>query len=188
MASKHEILTSNSLSLPNLHRELLLVIRLTFWFACFLAIVGVFWRPPLASVALLSFFLALLVAVEWASRRLSSKEVKVKQSSPSAESLESSDETVQQQITRSRTSEGIDRFEGTFWAEFPVDAMTATVHIPFCPAFERVPKVQVFHGDETDASLRITSLKTLGMRIDVKRNDAEIDRLCFVVVAEESGD
>jgi hypothetical protein len=87
-------------------------------------------------------------------------------------------------MIRSRTSEGLDRLEGTFWAEFPEDAMTTTVHIPFCPAFERTPKVQVFPVDETDTQLRITSQKPFGVRVDVKRNTVEIDRLCFAMTAE----
>ena len=157
------------------------VIRLTFWFACFLAIIGAAWRPPLASVGLIVFFLVLLVALEWASRRL------IAQKSPptSLQSPLPQSETVQQQMTRTRTIEGLDRLESTFWAEFPADAMTATVHIPFCPAFERVPKVQVLPADATSASLRIVSPKTFGVRIDVKRNNLESDHICFVVVAEE---
>jgi len=94
-------------------------------------------------------------------------------------------DTVQQRMTRSTTAEGLDRLEGTFWAEFPADAMTTTVHIPFCPAFESVPKVQVFPVEETDANLRIVSTKTFGMRVDVRRNNLGIDRLCFAVVATD---
>ena len=109
------------------------------------------------------------------------------------------DNDIRQQVVRSKTAKGLDRLDGTFWAEFPADARTVTVHIPFCPAFERVPKVQVFPINETDmdetgsqetiqerdTQLRIVSAKTYGARIDVKRNNREIDRLCFAIVAEE---
>jgi len=169
---------SPSFSLPNWHRVLLQVVRLPFWFACFWAIAGVAWRPPLASVGLVALFLLLCVAIEWASRRLSVKKLS------KTNSTEPVDETVRQQMIRSKTSEGLDRLEGTFWAEFPEDAMTTTVHIPFCPAFERTPKVQVFPVDETDAQLRITLQKTFGVRVDIKRNTVEIDRLCFALTAE----
>ena len=152
------------------------VCRLCFWYACFLAIIGVVWRPPLASVGLIAIFLVLLVAVEWGSRRLTAKK------GPS--SLLPKPETVQQQMTRTKTAEGLDRLEGTFWAEFPEDALTTTVHIPFCPAFESIPKVQVVLVNETDANLRIVLTKTFGVRVDVKRNDLEIDRVCFAAVAE----
>jgi len=167
----------SSLLFPNC-RLLSAVFRLSFWFACFLAIIGVAWRPPLASIGLIAIFLVLLVAVEWASRRLTAKKLLP----PLSES-----ETVQQRMTRTKTAEGLDRLDGTFWAEFPADTMTTTVHIPFCPAFESVPKVQVFSTDETDAtdvSVRIVSPKMFGVRVDIKRNNLDIDRLCFTIIAD----
>ena len=173
------MLTPNSYLLPNWHRGLLQTFRLPFWFACFWAVVGVAWRPPLASVALIALFLMLLVAVEWASRRLIAKKL------PKIESAEPMDETVRQQIIRSKTAEGGDRIDGTFWAEFSEGAMTTTIHIPFCPAFERIPKVRVFPVDETDAHLRIAPPKTFGVRVDVKRNNLLNNRLCFAIIVEE---
>jgi len=154
------------------------VFLLPLWLACLLAIVGTVWRPLLASVGLMSIFLVLLVAIEWASRRLTIKK-------PKTQTVEPRDKTiVQQQMARSKTAEGWDHIEGTFWAEFPADTMTTTVHIPFCPAFEKVPKVQVFPVDDTDVNLRIVSPKMFGVRVDVKRNDLETRRICFAVVAE----
>jgi hypothetical protein len=100
------------------------------------------------------------------------------------ESAEPTEEAVQQQMIRTKTAEGRDRLDGTFWAEFPEEAMTTTVHIPFCPAFDRVPKVQVFPVNAADASLRVSLPKTFGVRVDVKRNHLEIDRLCFAMIAE----
>ena len=157
-----------------------LALRLPFWFACVLAIVGVAWRTPLESVGLLAIFLLLLVAFEWGSRRISTTKSPVKKSLS-----DETDENVQQRITRSKTAEGLDRLDGTFVAEFPVDAMTATVHIPFCPAFESAPEVQVFPLDESDANIRISSIKPFGMRVDVKRSDAEIDRISFAVIVHD---
>ena len=131
-----------------------------------------------ASVGLLVIFLGLLVAVEWTTRRLTSKKL----NSPSATPEKA---TVLQQMTRSKTAEGLERLEGTFWVEFPAEALTATVHIPFCPAFSGIPKVQAFPAEETDAGLRITSLpKPFGVRIDVKRSGSAIGRFCVAVIAE----
>ena len=156
--------------------SLLQAIRLPFWFACFWVVVGTVWRPPLASVILLALFIVLLVAVEWMSRRLTTKNI-LPSSSPETE-------FVLQQMIRTKTPEGLDRLDGTFWAEFPAEAMTATVHIPFCPAFATIPKVQVFPVDETSAYVRIAPPKTFGVRVDVKRNSLKTDRLCFVVSVE----
>lgn len=172
------MITSDSPLFPNWHRELLQTLRLPFWFACFWAVIGTVWRPPLASVGLIAFFLILLVLVEWGSRRFATKKL------PKGQSAVPVDETVRQQMIRSKTAEGLERLDGTFWAEFPAEAMTATVHIPFCPAFERVPTVQVFPVDETDAHLRIASPKTFGVRVDVKRNNVEMERFQFAVIAE----
>ena len=172
------------MSTPNTYlltpHSLLQSIRLPFWFACFLAVIGVAWRTPLASVMLLSIFLVLLVAFEWASRRLLSRKTPLQKTSKS----EPVDEHVQQQMVRTKTAEGLERLDGTFCVEFPTDALTATVHIPFCPVFEKVPKIQVFPVDESGASLRIISPKVFGVRVDVKRNDLETRRFCFAVVAE----
>jgi len=157
---------------------LLQVIRLPFWFACFWAVIGTVWRPPLASISLISIFLVLLLAVEWLSRRLTTKKL------PKPVSAVPIEETLRQQMIRSKTAEGTDRLDGTFWIEFPAEAMTATVHIPFCPAFERAPSVQVFPVDATDVQLRVLSPKKFGMRVDVKRNNLITHRLCFTVIAE----
>jgi len=131
---------------------------------------------------LLVFFITLLIVVEWATRRLTTKKL-----SPSSKTglTDPMDETIQQQMIRSKTSEGSDRLDGTFLVLFPAKAMTATVHIPFCPAFERVPKVQVFPVDEADAQLRIVTIKMFGVRIDVKRSHPTTHRLRLAVVAEE---
>jgi len=148
------------------------------WFACFWAVVGTAWRPPLASIGLIGIFLVLLLAVEWGSRHLTEKKL------PKSVPDEPIDENLRQQVIRSKTAEGLDRLDGTFWTEFPAEAMTATVHIPFCPAFERVPSVKVFPVDATDVQLRVAAPKKFGIRIDVKRSNLEIDRLCFAVIAE----
>jgi hypothetical protein len=157
---------------------LLQALRLPFWFACFWAVIGVAWRPPMASVGLITIFLGLLVSIEWASRRLSANKL------PKIDTTEPMEDTIKQQTIRTQTAEGVDRFEGTFWAEFPTNAMSTTVHVPFCPAFERVPKVQVFSVDETGLHLRITSPKTFGVRIDIKRNNLETARHRFAMIAE----
>ena len=151
-------------------------VRLCFWFACFWAIIGVIWRPPLSSVGLIAVFLLLLIAVEWVSRRLAAEK-------PLPFPFQGT-ETVQQQMIRTTTAGGLDRLNGTFWAEFPADALTTTVHIPFCPAFKSVPKVQVLPMEETDANLRVVSPKAFGVRVDVRRENLDVHRLCFAVVAE----
>lgn len=154
-------------------------VRWPFWFACLLAAIGVVWPSPLVSIVLLFLCLVLLVAIEWAVRWTGPPLT-------GGTSPTQCDENVQQQITRSKTAEGNDRLDGTFLVTFPADTMTVTVHIPFCPAFQRVPNVQVFLVDKTNASLRMISPKTFGVRVDVKRNDQETQFLRFAIVVEEA--
>jgi len=181
---------TNLYPLPNWPRELLLVIRLSFWFACFWTVIGTLWRPPLASLGLLFIFLVLTAVVEWLSRQLNPKYA------PAESRLMPSDTPNApwlQKMTRIKTEEGLDRLEGTFLAEFPEGAATTTVHIAFCPAFEQTPTIQIFPlGDipdsETDSSFRIVQSKPYGVRIDVKRTDlhteSDTDRMYFTIVAE----
>jgi len=171
--------TTNSQFLSS--HSLLQAVRLPFWLACFLAAIGITWRTPLASVALLSTFLLLLVTIEWIARRLTATKFILHKTS----TIESADETFQQQMMRSKTAEGLDRLDGTFCVEFPTDTMSATVHIPFCPAFDKVPKIQVFPMDTTHSNLRMMPPKMFGVRVDVKRSSLETKRLRFAIIAEE---
>ena len=176
---------------PNWYRELLRSVRWPFWFACFWAAAGVFWRDPFSSVLLISVFLLLLVAVvrlprRWEIRQL--QRIKIADTGAvNAESMDADavDGVIHQQLIRSRTSAGQERLDGTFWAEFPPGTMTVTVHIPFCPPFAGVPKVQVYPIDDSGVHVRIVLPKPYGVRIDVKQNHRHKDRICLAMIAEE---
>ena len=183
MTTKQPLFTTAICRLPS---AIFLTCRLCLWFACYWAIIGVVWRPPLASVVLITLSLLLLIAFEWASRWWTAKKLPPSPLLPSFP-LPKGD-IVQQTITRTKTAEGRDRLDGTFWVDFLAETKTTTVHIPFCPAFERVPNVQVFPVEETDVHFRILSPKTFGVRIDVRRNNLEVDRLCFAVVVTDTSE
>ena len=178
-----------------LYRELLLAIRLSVWFACFWAIAGTFWRPPLTTLALTLFFLAIVFAVEWFSQTFQTKtgkaktcllkRLQTKTTTPNNTKIPQTQPLLQN--TRSKTPEGLDRLEGTFWADFPDGAKTVTVHIPFCPAFSQVPKLQIFPVDEPEANVRIVQAKPHGIRVDVKRSHLDSSRLCFAFEATADG-
>lgn len=89
-----------------------------------------------------------------------------------------------QRTIRCRTEEGIDRFEGTFLVEFRPDQSTASVHVPFCPAFETIPSVDVYFLDEADAKLNVAETQLFGTRIDVKRKASAPTKFPIAVVAE----
>ncbi len=104
-----------------------------------------------------------------------------------AEELEESeefDEGITQQLVRRRTDEGTDRLEGTFLVEFPENQRTASVHVPFCPAFEGTPKIDVVLLDGEDATLSVVKPKPFGVRIDAKRRENAVGTVRILVVAE----
>ena len=149
----------------------------------------------MASLGLLPIFLVLLIIVEWLTRRLNPKH------SPADGNLsisETANALPHQRITRIKTAEGLDRFEGTFLAEFPPGTTMTTVHVAFCPAFEHTPTIEILpageiSADKAEVNFRIVQSKPYGMRIDVKRNNvcAESDagqvRFTIVAVGESPG-
>lgn len=97
---------------------------------------------------------------------------------------ESLDGNTTQHIVRTRTEAGTDRFEGTFLIEFLDRQGTAGIHIPFCPAFGSVPRIEAFLLDEEAAKIAAMTPHPYGVRIDVKREPAAASRFHIAVVAE----
>jgi hypothetical protein len=94
------------------------------------------------------------------------------------------DNSVTQKIVRRSAETGKDRLEGTFLVEFHDDQLTSTIHIPFCPAFESNPNVEVFLLDDVDIKWNIFKPRHFGVRIDFKRNSFETKKIRIMVVAE----
>jgi hypothetical protein len=94
------------------------------------------------------------------------------------------DDSVTQKIVRCSGETGKDRLEGTFLVEFHDDQLTATIHIPFCPAFESDPNVEVFLLDDVDIKWNIFKPRHFGVRIDFKRNSLDAKKIRIMVVAE----
>ncbi|MDR1480583.1 MAG: hypothetical protein LBJ00_16750 [Planctomycetaceae bacterium] len=87
-----------------------------------------------------------------------------------------------QQMTRSKTESGGERLEGYFLVEFEGDQLTAYVHVPFCPVFERLPAVDAYLVDAVEAKLTVAKIQRFGARIDVKRANINVNSLRLVVV------
>ncbi|MDR0338335.1 MAG: hypothetical protein LBI18_14760 [Planctomycetaceae bacterium] len=94
------------------------------------------------------------------------------------------DRSITQKIVRRFTETGKDQVEGIFLVGFQDSQLTATIHIPFCPAFEYNPKVEVFLLDDVDVKWNIFEPRPFGVRIDLKRNSCEIQQTRIMVVAE----
>lgn len=98
------------------------------------------------------------------------------------ESGEECDEATQR-LVRRRTDENVDQLEGSFLVEFDEDQLTAVMHVPFCPAFDTVPNVDVFLLDEVPAKLIVSEPQIFGVRVEVKRDKSAPDRLRLVLLA-----
>lgn len=79
------------------------------------------------------------------------------------------DENAIQQWTRIETPEGDQLLEGWVRIEFPPDRKTANIHIPFCPPFKSIPKIETLQLDGPETKITIAQLMPFGARIDIKR-------------------
>jgi hypothetical protein len=77
-------------------------------------------------------------------------------------------EQILQQLTRFRTEEGHDALRGTLAAEFPAGERQLTLHVAFCPPFERIPEVDADLADDSDASVKLTQILHNGAQLEVR--------------------
>ena len=157
---------------------LLLTTQFALWTACALAVLGIGWRsvPFDRHILLFGFFVALTAIAELVWWRRPSHAPPLDEEEFAEEEF---DDNATQRITRSRTDEGTERLEGTFLVEFAPDQRTASVHVPFCPAFETTPNVEALLLDG-EATLSVVKPRPFGVRVDVKRHGDEPVRILVV--------
>ncbi|MDR1484466.1 MAG: hypothetical protein LBT09_06545 [Planctomycetaceae bacterium] len=90
-----------------------------------------------------------------------------------------------QQIIRSKTDSGGERLEGYFLVEFVCGQAAASVHVPFYPAFARLPEVEAYLIDAADAKLTVAKVQHFGARVEIKRTNKNADKLRLAVVVLE---
>jgi hypothetical protein len=77
-----------------------------------------------------------------------------------------------QQITRYRAADGTHAIRGTLLAEFAAGERTATLHVAFCPPFERLPTVEAEALNGCFADVKVAQLLHNGIQIDVRLPEA----------------
>jgi hypothetical protein len=164
----------------------LILSRLVLYPAAFLALCGFAWRTqPLFSAPQIGlFFLGIVLAglIFFVEKKSHSARQLCRGRSSAVPS------NTQQHIIRHRTEIGTDRLEGTFLVEFQENQLTATLHIPFCPAFTAMPKIEVCVLDADDAKTTLVQIQPFGVRIDVKRQlPTAVVHLAVIAVAEDTG-
>jgi hypothetical protein len=163
----------------------LLTTQFALWTACALAVFGICWRsvPFDLRILFFGFVVAVLAVAElvWWKRPKDTGSRLSPKGGPEefVEEEEEFDASATQQIVRSRIEDGTERLEGTFLVEFAPEQRTASVHVPFCPAFETEPMVEALLLDG-DATLSVVKPRSFGVRIDVKRRDDEPVRILVV--------
>lgn len=85
---------------------------------------------------------------------------------------ESNSETVIQRLTRIRTADAGETIHGTLVAEFAAGERQTTLHIAFCPPFERLPEVETNVADDSDADIRLSQVLHNGAQFEVRRPQA----------------
>jgi hypothetical protein len=75
-----------------------------------------------------------------------------------------------QKLTYVRTTDSA-RIEG--WLRVPIEAgqRTLIAHVAFCPAFHRVPQVEVEPVDGPDCTIRATTIFPWGVRFEIKLDE-----------------
>jgi hypothetical protein len=73
-----------------------------------------------------------------------------------------------QQLTRYRATDGTQSIHGTLLAEFEPGDRTATLHVAFCPPFERLPTVEFEAIDDSDVTVKILQLLHNGVQFEVR--------------------
>ncbi len=105
-------------------------------------------------------------------------DVPVAEAEPSArDPLEDAapDENVTQQLTRSCTADGAEQLAG--WLRMPLAAgqRSGSVHLAFCPPFDRTPELSVDQLDGPRARVKTAQLLPHGARLDLKLSAAAAD-------------
>jgi hypothetical protein len=76
-----------------------------------------------------------------------------------------------QQVTRCRDNQGYESVVGTLLAEFEPTERIATVHVAFCPPFERLPYVEAEAIDGPSATIKVAQVLHNGARLEVRRDE-----------------
>lgn len=75
---------------------------------------------------------------------------------------------VLQQLTRSRSADGVETIRGELVAEFAPGDRIAILHVAFCPPFERLPAVAAKRTSGPACEIRIAQILHQGARLEVR--------------------
>lgn len=82
--------------------------------------------------------------------------------------LSSTPETLLQQLTRSRTSEGVEMIRGTLLAEFVPGERSVDLFVGFCPPFEHLPDMETELEAATDVEVKLVQVLHNGAQFEIR--------------------
>jgi hypothetical protein len=77
-----------------------------------------------------------------------------------------------QELTRSRSADGVETIRGTLVAEFLPGDRLAILQIAFCPPFERIPAVRVARIEGPTCDVKLAQILHQGARLEVRLSRA----------------
>ena len=91
------------------------------------------------------------------------------------------DKTLLQQVSRSRTTEGVETLHAWLKASFQAGQLRTSVHLAFCPPFERTPEVDFEQSNGPDAQIQLGQLLAYGVRLDVKLDAPSVEPVSVLI-------
>jgi hypothetical protein len=88
-------------------------------------------------------------------------------------SIERSDESTRQWMTRQSLPDGTDQIEGAIRVLFAAGQKLASVHVPFSPPFAATPQVECELDGTDPARWKLSVAYAYGMRIELKRESSD---------------
>jgi hypothetical protein len=73
-----------------------------------------------------------------------------------------------QTLTRYRTADGTETIRAQLRAEFPPNERMTTLHVAFCPPFEKLPTVEAYLTDDITADVNLTQVLHHGAQIEIR--------------------
>lgn len=95
-----------------------------------------------------------------------------RRSSPARIASDTAAGLILQQLTRSRTADGVEVIRGNLVAEFAPGDRFAILHVAFCPPFEQLPAVEAERTSGPACEIKIAQILHQGARLEVRLSRA----------------
>jgi hypothetical protein len=92
-----------------------------------------------------------------------------------------------QELTRSRSANGVEAVLGKVVAEFAANERSAVVHVAFCPPFEQLPAVEIRRTTGPACEVKVAQLLHQGVRFELRLSRASTEPLRVTIEFTATG-